>query len=67
MRFPNPERCPLCGSESKIIDTRPHLDALETAVIAKRRERACRACHKTWMTYETTLNPGVIKQRRATS
>jgi transcriptional regulator NrdR family protein len=63
----NPERCPTCNGESKVINSRPWLDASASHVIARRRERACRTCTHVWVTYETTLDPLIIKTRHATA
>lgn len=50
----DPERCPRCSSDSKVVDSR-------RTVMARKRRRACLACAYRWNTYESLIDPQAVR------
>jgi transcriptional regulator NrdR family protein len=52
----NPERCPSCGGESRVADTRPGQSY-------RWRQRACLACTTRWETFESLIDPRRVRPK----
>jgi transcriptional regulator NrdR family protein len=58
LQLRDPERCPQCGGDSRVTDSRPH----ETS---RKRRRACLECPHRWFTYESLIDPTHIRLKDA--
>ena len=57
-----PYNCPYCGEDdSRVHDCRIRADGVKT------RRRICGACQKRFTTYESCLDPAIVKTRPATT
>ena len=58
LRLRDPERCPHCGGDSRVTDSRPNGPA-------RKRRRACLTCPYRWSTYESLIDPSHIRLKDA--
>lgn len=56
VRLRDPEHCPKCGRDSRVINTRP-------ALMARKRRRECLVCAHRWNTFESLIDPDAIRLR----
>ena len=54
----SPERCPKCRQDSRVVDSRPE-------AMSRMRRRECLVCGYRWKTYESLINPDVVRLRTA--
>lgn len=57
LKLRNPDRCPECQGQSKVMDTR-------NCETYRWRRRKCLACGELWRTYESLINPMMVRLRQ---
>ena len=57
-RLRDPEHCPKCGKDSRVINTR-------AGTMARKRRRECLTCAHRWNTFESLIDPEAIRLRSA--
>lgn len=56
VKLRDPEHCPKCGQDSRVVDTR-------AGTMSRKRRRACLACPYRWNTFESLIDPEAIRIR----
>lgn len=57
VRLRDPESCPKCGGDSRVVYTDRHPQS-------RKRRRECLGCRYRWNTFESLINPDHITIRR---